>query len=77
MGLDPHAQLYLSFGLMEFLVGAALWVEGQLSGWKCLAGVGYLVVFDALGVAVGMVAGREAEGQVSGVEGKGLRRPYG
>lgn len=41
-----------------------------MGGWRCLAGVGYLVVFDAFGVGVGVVA-RGGEGWRS------VRRPYG
>jgi hypothetical protein len=59
----------MSFAVLEFLIGAGLWVEGQMSGWRCLAGVGYLVVFDAMGVGVGIVARKEGW--------KSLRRPYG
>ncbi|KAK4685266.1 hypothetical protein P7C73_g4884, partial [Tremellales sp. Uapishka_1] len=46
---DPKYQLLLSFAVLECLIGAAIWVEGQMSGWRCLAGLGYLVVFDAMG----------------------------
>ncbi|EIW69877.1 hypothetical protein TREMEDRAFT_68343 [Tremella mesenterica DSM 1558] len=67
---DHHAHLLFSFALLEFLIGAGLWVEGQMSGWRCLAGVGYLVVFDALGVAIRMVR--------DGEEGwRSVRKPYG
>ncbi|WWC72408.1 uncharacterized protein I206_106370 [Kwoniella pini CBS 10737] len=68
---DPRKQFYLSFAVLEFLIGAALWVEGQMSGWRCLAGVGYLVVFDAIGIAVEMVARNEGSGYNT------IRRPYG
>lgn len=64
------SQLLASFACLEFLIGAALWVEGQMGGWRCLAGVGYLVVFDAFGVGVGVVA-RGGDGWRS------VRRPYG
>ncbi|WRT70500.1 uncharacterized protein IL334_007498 [Kwoniella shivajii] len=68
---DPKQQFLLSFAVLEFLIGAGLWVEGQMSGWRCLAGVGYLVVFDAIGVAVEMVARNEGQGWNT------IRRPYG
>ncbi|WVQ63104.1 uncharacterized protein L199_001255 [Kwoniella botswanensis] len=68
---DPRKQFLLSFAILEFLIGAGLWVEGQMSGWRSLAGVGYLVVFDALGVAVEMVARQQGQGWNS------IRRPYG
>ncbi len=42
-----------------------------MSGWRCLAGVGYLVVFDAIGLGVKLVGGEPGEGARS------LRRPYG
>lgn len=67
---DPMSQLLASFALLEFLLGAALWLEGQISGYRSLAGLGYLVVFDALGVGVGVVA-RGGEGWRS------VRTPYG
>ena len=67
---NPRRQLLISFALMECLIGAGLWIEGQMSGWRCLAGVGYLVVFDAIGVAVGMFE--------QGNQGwRSVRRPYG
>ncbi|OCF34448.1 hypothetical protein I316_03962 [Kwoniella heveanensis BCC8398] len=68
---DHRGQFLLSFAVLEFLIGAGLWIEGQMSGWRCLAGVGYLVVFDAMGVAVEMVARAEGQGWSS------VRRPYG
>ncbi|ORY35889.1 hypothetical protein BCR39DRAFT_592170 [Naematelia encephala] len=67
---DPQGQFLSSFALLEFLIGAGLWVEGQMSGWRCLAGVGYLVVFDALGVGIEVIAQR---GDTPG----SLRRAYG
>lgn len=41
-----------------------------MGGYRCLAGIGYLVVFDAMGVGVGVVA-RGGEGWRS------VRTPYG
>lgn len=58
-----------SFGVLEFLIGAGLWVEGQMSGWRCLAGLGYLVVFDAMGAGIMLLGNREGWSHV--------RRPYG
>ncbi|WWC92103.1 uncharacterized protein L201_007057 [Kwoniella dendrophila CBS 6074] len=68
---DPKQQFLLSFAVLEFLIGAGLWVEGQISGWRSLAGVGYLVVFDAIGVAVEMIARKEGQGWNT------IRRPFG
>jgi len=62
-------QLYLSVAVIEFLIGAGLWIEGQLSGWRCLAGVGYLSVFDAAGVAIRMMGDGDNQ--------RSTRRPYG
>lgn len=59
-----------SFGILESLIGAGLWVEGQMSGWRCLAALGYLVVFDAMGVGVSLMAGK-------GESWSNIRRPYG
>ena len=69
---DPRSHLLISLAVLEFLIGSGLWIEGQMSGWRCLAGAGYLVVFDAKGVAVSYVA---RKGETTG--GKSLRRPYG
>lgn len=55
--------------MIEFLIGAGLWIEGQLSGWRCLAGVGYLSVFDAAGVAIRMMGDGDNQ--------RSTRRPYG
>lgn len=62
--------MLMSFGILEFLIGAGLWVEGQMSGWRCLAGLGYLVVFDAMGVGISVIAGK-------GDHWSNIRRPYG
>ncbi|OWZ58188.1 hypothetical protein C368_01363 [Cryptococcus neoformans 125.91] len=69
--LDHYSRFLLSFAFLEFIIGAGLWIEGQMSGWKCLAGVGYLVVFDAMGVAVSMVGRKEGAGWSS------IRKPFG
>ncbi|KAF5350474.1 hypothetical protein D9756_008494 [Leucocoprinus leucothites] len=77
----------VSFGrtmgaLGQFLVGAWLWVCGQRIGSLSCTGIGYWVVFDAFGVAIGKVLPgwlnsnneimntRESEREV-------LKRPYG
>ena len=64
-----QTQMLGSFAALEFLIGAGLWVEGQMSGWRCLAGLGYLVVFDAMGVGVQLIGKREVWSNI--------RRPYG
>lgn len=69
--LDHYSRFLLSFAFLEFIIGAGLWIEGQMSGWRCLAGVGYLVVFDAMGIAVSMVERKEGAGWSS------IRNPFG
>lgn len=64
-------QLMWAFAIGEALLGASLWIEGQMSGWRCLEGAGYLVVFDALGMVVNIVASNDEDGWRS------LRRPFG
>lgn len=68
---DPQVQLLISFAVVEAVLGAGLWVEGQISGWHCLAGVGYLVVFDAMGVGVNLLARSDNMGWRS------LQKPFG
>ncbi|CDZ97417.1 Putative Zn2 transporter MSC2 (cation diffusion facilitator superfamily) [Phaffia rhodozyma] len=51
----PLTQLIALFALLEFALGASLWVDGQAGGSLAVTGLGYLVVFDSLGVA-GIVA---------------------
>ncbi|CAK9785843.1 hypothetical protein CC85DRAFT_287658 [Cutaneotrichosporon oleaginosum] len=68
---DPQAQALVSFAVIEAVLGVGLWVEGQMSGWRCLTAVGYLVVFDAMGMGVNLFARTDRLGWRS------LRRPYG
>lgn len=68
---DPQVQLLCSFAVIEVVLGAALWIEGQISGWRSLTAAGYLVVFDALGLGVNLLARRDNLGWRS------LRAPFG
>lgn len=68
---DPQAQALTSFAVIEAVLGVGLWVEGQISGWRCLTAAGYLVVFDAMGLGVNLFARTDRLGWRS------LRRPYG
>lgn len=68
---DPRTQLLLSFTVIEAVLGVGLWVEGQISGWRCVTALGYLVVFDAMGVGLHILSRPEKEGWRS------LRNPYG
>ena len=60
--------------LLQFLLGAYLWVTGQSIGSLSCTGLGYWVVFDAFGVGqgagvLGAALARTGKG--------GVRRPYG
>lgn len=68
---DSHDQLLLSFAIVEAVLGAGIWIEGQISGWRALSAMGYLVVFDALGVGINMFTRAENN------DWNNLRRPYG
>lgn len=73
--MSPGDQLALGFAIAQFFLGASLWVDGQAGGSVSVAGMGYLVVFDALGVAVS-VFGRKSQRQ-GGAHSSTVRRPYG
>ncbi|KAJ3809300.1 hypothetical protein F5876DRAFT_89518 [Lentinula aff. lateritia] len=80
---DLNVNTTLPFTIIQFFLGAFLWVSGQQIGSLGTTGLGYWVVFDSLGVGVGRVLGswlREgsAESGTSSSNGKSaLRRPYG
>ena len=64
----------IGVGLWQFVVGAWLWITGQQVGSLACTGLGYWVVFDAFGVALGHVlpnylAHPDVQGET--------RRPYG
>ena len=65
-------------GAVQFMIGAWLWVVGQQVGSLACTGLGYWVVFDAIGVGIGRVIPRWLK-STSGKQGeKGMvRRPYG
>ncbi|KAJ3860829.1 hypothetical protein EV359DRAFT_74998 [Lentinula novae-zelandiae] len=79
----PTSPLALPFTIIQFFLGAFLWVSGQQIGSLGTTGLGYWVVFDSLGVCVGRVLGswlREGSvesGTSSGNGRSALRRPYG
>lgn len=62
--------------IVQFVLGAYLWVCGQQIGSLSCTGLGYWVVFDSFGVALGKVV---PPWLASGYNGLGdrLRRPYG
>ncbi|PWY99025.1 hypothetical protein BCV70DRAFT_201246 [Testicularia cyperi] len=76
----------LLFGISHFGLGAALWVAGQDADSLAATGLGYLVVFDAMGILSSAIADWASEWDLhvsdlrrrSGkTEGISLRRPYG
>ncbi|KAJ3907634.1 hypothetical protein F5879DRAFT_795325 [Lentinula edodes] len=79
----PTSPLALPFTIIQFFLGAFLWVSGQQIGSLGTTGLGYWVVFDSLGVGVGRVLGSwlgegSAESGTSSGNGRSaLRRPYG
>ncbi|TFY59521.1 hypothetical protein EVG20_g7766 [Dentipellis fragilis] len=60
--------------IAQFMLGAWLWVAGQQVGSLACTGLGYWIVFDAFGVAVGKVLPVYL---ASGKMRDGLRRSYG
>ncbi|KAK7683562.1 hypothetical protein QCA50_013399 [Cerrena zonata] len=44
-----------SMAVFQFALGAALWVSGQQTGSLACTGLGYWVVFDSFGIALGKV----------------------
>ncbi|KAG8745434.1 hypothetical protein FRC12_014543 [Ceratobasidium sp. 428] len=73
--LPPGSKRALVFGVMEFMVGAAMWVAGQRKGSLACTGLGYWVVFDAMGVAMGVVGRELREGDAVG--GGSAKLPFG
>ncbi|KAL0945998.1 hypothetical protein HGRIS_012273 [Hohenbuehelia grisea] len=64
-------------GVLQFLLGSWLWVLGQQAGSLSSTGLGYWIVFDAFGVAIGtVIPGRWAR-QGGPSEKERLRRSYG
>ncbi|KAG9091099.1 hypothetical protein FRC06_000706, partial [Ceratobasidium sp. 370] len=72
--LPPGSKRALVFGTLEFMVGAAMWVAGQRRGSLACTGLGYWVVFDAMGVAMGVVGHELREGNAVGGN---ARLPFG
>ncbi|TFK82872.1 hypothetical protein K466DRAFT_666245 [Polyporus arcularius HHB13444] len=58
----------------QFVLGAWLWITGQQVGSLSCTGLGYWVVFDAFGVAVGQILPSYLAGPSMRAE---MRRPYG
>ncbi len=72
----PRLSAPLSLSLLQFTLGASLWVRGQQIGSLACTGLGYWVVFDAFGVILGeVVPGWLASSNPKGSS--SIRRPYG
>lgn len=52
--LGLQSQCRFLFGLFEMALGMSLWVHGQSGSGLAVSGLGYFVVFDALGVLLGV-----------------------
>lgn len=50
LGLSPRMQLKTGMGMLELFLGVSFWVDGQVHGNISMTGLGYLVVFDAVGL---------------------------
>ncbi|CAE6488528.1 unnamed protein product [Rhizoctonia solani] len=74
LDLPPGSKRALVFGLVEFIIGGMVWVAGQRRGSLACAGLGYWVVFDAMGVGMGIV-GRELA--LGGAMGETVGKPFG
>lgn len=71
-----HLGVVCTVALLEFCVGANLWVVGQQCGSLSCTGLGYWVVFDALGILLGSAADGGCMRWLCGREDV-IRRPYG
>lgn len=74
LALPLASQAVAVFALFEFFLGASLWVDGQAGGSISVTGLGYLVVFDALGV-MNLVAQQLLVG--GGLSVSSLKSPFG
>ncbi|KAH0831311.1 hypothetical protein J3R83DRAFT_13955 [Lanmaoa asiatica] len=57
----------------QFALGALLWTRGQSIGSLACTGLGYWVVFDALGVAGPVIIARQMRGKMNGMYGPARR----
>lgn len=73
--LPPGSKRAVVFAVAEFVLGAAVWVAGQRRGSLACAGLGYWVVFDAMGVGMGVVGRELREGNTVGSS--SVRLPFG
>ena len=72
-----RTQIAFVVGILQFILGAWLWVRGQQIGSLSVTGLGYWVVFDAFGVGLSTVLPVWLDRQsAKTLDGK-IRRPYG
>ncbi|KAL9935679.1 hypothetical protein V8E36_005256 [Tilletia maclaganii] len=78
--LPTNLRPQLLFALAHLSLGAALWVSGQARDSLAVTGLGYLVVFDALGVlnpvGAAWMNGLEGARRRQKAEEKAVSRPY-
>lgn len=63
----------LGFAVVQFVIGACVWAGGQRGGALSCTGLGYWIIFDALGVGI---CGWIARGGFGDTMGE-LKRPFG
>ncbi|KAG6916082.1 hypothetical protein DXG01_008556 [Tephrocybe rancida] len=84
-GEESQSPSTLLAGILQFVLGAWMWVSGQQIGSLSVTGLGYWIVFDASGVGLGAVVAQWADLRPKNGEGEttsekersGIRRPYG
>ncbi|KAG9227006.1 hypothetical protein CCMSSC00406_0008978 [Pleurotus cornucopiae] len=67
-------------GVLQFVLGASLWVTGQQIGSLSSTGLGYWAVFDAFGIGIGVWGGKHLSQPInaaSSIDKERIRRPYG
>ncbi|KAG6843805.1 hypothetical protein H0H87_000230, partial [Tephrocybe sp. NHM501043] len=82
-GDEPQGAL--GAGILQFFLGAWMWVSGQQIGSLSVTGLGYWIVFDASGVGLSAIVARYLDIKPKGAEGetpmeserRRIRRPYG
>ncbi|KAG6899056.1 hypothetical protein C0993_001321, partial [Termitomyces sp. T159_Od127] len=82
---EPRSQGAMVTGIVQFVLGAWMWVSGQQIGSLSVTGLGYWIVFDAFGVGLRDIVTRWLDLRPRGGERETpsererriIRRPYG
>ncbi|KAG6886977.1 hypothetical protein C0992_001365 [Termitomyces sp. T32_za158] len=82
---EPQSQGAMVMGIVQFVLGAWMWVSGQQIGSLSVTGLGYWIVFDAFGVGLSSIVTRWLDLKPKGGERETpfererrmIRRPYG